>query len=87
MEQEKEFEQFLGGAPKEVVQEFKKPGELSEEELMGVLGGNINREVAVESQMQNADLFRPSSVEMEKEAMLQELAAQQQEEFARQKSN
>lgn len=87
MEQEKEFEQFLGGAPKEVVQEFKKPGELSEEELMGVLGGNINREVAVEAQMQNADLFRPSSVEMEKEAMLQELAAQQQEEFARQKSN
>ena len=35
MEQEREFDQYLGGAPREAVQEFKKPGELSEDDLKG----------------------------------------------------
>lgn len=80
MEPEKEFEQFLGGAPKEVVQEFKKPGELSEEELMGVLAGNPNREVAVDTQLQNEGLFRTSAVESEKAAMFRELEVHEQSE-------
>ena len=84
MEQEKEFEQYLGGAPREVVQEFKKPGELSEDDLMNVLAGNPNREVVVEAQMQNEDLFRQSSVESEKAAMFQELGEQAQTESSNQ---
>lgn len=79
MEQEKEFEQFLGGAPKEAVQEFAKPGELSEDELMNVLAGGPNREVVVASQMQNEALFRQSAVEGEKAAMFQELDEQSEE--------
>lgn len=76
MEQEKEFEQFLGGAPREAVQEFKKPGELSEDDLMDVLAGVSNRSVAVDMQMQNEDLFRRSAVDNEKAAMFQELEQQ-----------
>ena len=76
MEQEKEFEQFLVGAPREAVQEFKKPGELSEDDLMDVLAGVSNRSVAVDMQMQNEDLFRRSAVDNEKAAMFQELEQQ-----------
>ena len=76
MEQEKEFEQFLGGAPREAVQEFKKQGELSEDDLMDVLAGVSNRSVAVDVQMQNEDLFRRSAVDNEKAAMFQELEQQ-----------
>ena len=81
---EQEFEQYLGGAPREAVEEFKKPGELSEDELMNVLAGNPNREVVVEAQMQNEDLFRKSSVESEKAAMFQELGEQAQAESSNQ---
>lgn len=79
MEQEKEFEQYLGGAPKEAVEEFAKPGELSEEDLMGVLAGGANRSVMVEAQLQNESVFRQSAVEKEKAAMFQELEQSQQE--------
>ena len=73
MEQEREFDQYLGGAPREAVQEFKKPGELSEDDLMDVLAGVSNRSVAVDMQLQNEDLFRRTAVDNEKAAMFQEL--------------
>lgn len=73
MEQEKEFEQFLGGAPKEIVKEFKKPGELSEDDLMTVLAGVPDRSVSVDMQLQNEEVFRRSAVDNEKAAMFQEL--------------
>lgn len=79
MEQEREFDQYLGGAPREAVQEFKKPGELSEEELMNVLAGVSNRSVAVDMQMQSEDIFRRTAVENEKAAMFQELEQQSQQ--------
>jgi hypothetical protein len=78
MEQEREFDQYLGGAPREAVQEFKKPGELSEDDLMDVLAGVSNRSVAVDMQLQNEDLFRRTAVDNEKAAMFQELDQQSQ---------
>jgi hypothetical protein len=51
---------------------------------MNVLAGNPNREVVVEAQMQNEDLFRQSSVESEKAAMFQELGDQSQTESSNQ---
>ena len=78
MEQEREFDQYLGGAPREAVQEFKKLGELSEDDLMDVLAGVSNRSVAVDMQLQNEDLFRRTAVDNEKAAMFQELDQQSQ---------
>lgn len=78
MKQEKEFEQFLGGAPKEMVKEFAKPGELSEDELMDVLAGVPDRNVSADMQLQNEDVFRRSVVDNEKAAMFQELDQQSQ---------
>lgn len=73
---EKQAEAFYGGAPREAVQEFPKPGELSEEELMGVMAGP-NREAIVEKQFQNEENFRKTAVEREKAAMFAELEKSQ----------
>ena len=76
--EERELDQILGGAPREVVEEFPKPGELSEDDLMNVLAGGPNREVMVNAQLQHEELFRPTAVENEMNAMLQELGQQEQ---------
>lgn len=75
---QEELESILGGAPRAAVQEFQKPGELSEEELIGVLAGG-ERQVMVEKQLENEGLFRPAAVEAEKDAMFQELEQQRTE--------
>lgn len=76
---QEELESILGGAPRAAVQEFQKPGELTEEELMGVLAGG-ERQVMVEKQLENAGVFRQTSVDAEKQAMFQELEQQRQPE-------
>ena len=59
---EKEFDKYLGGAPREAVEEFprtqgmKQSDELSEDELMGVIGG-VDYEVALEHQLDKTSIF------------------------------
>lgn len=81
--QEKEFERYLGGAPREAVEEFPKPqyekqsDELSEEELMGAMGG-LDYGVAVEHALKTEGVFSKENLAKEKETaqMLGELTQQ-----------
>lgn len=83
---EKEFEQYLGGAPQAAVKEFEKPkdmmqpDQLSEEELMGVVSG-INYGTAYEFQKDRNDLFSEQVLERESEfaSMFKELEQNEQE--------
>ena len=68
----KEFDDIYGGQHPDAVQEFPIPGQLTEEELMGVISFP-ERDVAVDYQFQQEENFRPKSVEKEKEAMFTEL--------------
>ena len=82
MEQEKDFEQYLGGAPKAVVKEFPKVGELSEDDLDFPAAGYTSTTVASDYQfndLQKESVFREQSVADEKARMFAELdqAAQQ----------
>ena len=79
---EKEFEQYLGGAPKEVVKEFPKVGELSVEDLDFPMAGYSSTTAASDHQfneLQKESVFRESSVADEKARMLAELEQSQQE--------
>lgn len=81
--QEKEFEQYLGGAPREAVQQFPKPqdekqsDELSEQELIGAIGG-LNYGVAVAHSLKTEGVFSEETLAREKETaqMLGELSQQ-----------
>lgn len=73
---EKEFEQYLGGAPKEVVKEFPKVGELSADDLDFPAAGYTSTTSASNHQfneLQKESVFRESSVEDEKARMVAEL--------------
>lgn len=79
---EKEFEQYLGGAPKEVVKEFPKVGELSADDLDFPAAGYSSTTAASDHQfneLQKESVFRESSVADEKARMLAELDQAQQE--------
>ena len=79
---EKEFEQYLGGAPKEVVKEFPKVGELSADDLDFPAAGYASTTAASDHQfneLQKESVFRESSVADEKARMLAELDQAQQE--------
>lgn len=85
MEQEKEFEKYLGGAPKDVVEEFPKVGELSEEDLNFGMAGYKNTATAADYQfnhLQREEVFRESSVTAEKERMFAELEQAGQQEIS-----
>lgn len=69
---EKELEEILGGAPKETVNDFLKPGELDENNLDNVIAGLKTRDLAVEKNIENKELFRESSVNAELNSMLNE---------------
>ena len=71
---ENELEQYLGGAPKEVIKEFprveeKETGELSEEDLMNSLGG-LKYGVAVEQQLDQTNIFSEEVLAREKETAM-----------------
>lgn len=57
-----EADLILGGAPKESVQQFPKPGELSVSELDLILGA-VPNEVAVEAALTNQEFYRASQIE------------------------
>ena len=77
---EKEFEKYLGGAPREAVKEFTKPqdmvqpDELSEEDIMNVMGG-LNYNVAQDYHQDQTNVFSQNVLDREKEfaTMFQEL--------------
>lgn len=76
MEQEKDFEQYLGGAPKAAVKEFPKVGELSEDDLDFPMAGYTSTTVASDYQfndLQKESVFREQSVADEKTRMFAEL--------------
>lgn len=69
MEQEKDFEQYLGGAPKAVVKEFPKVGELAEDGLDFPMAGYTSTTVASDYQfndLQKESVFREQSAADEK---------------------
>lgn len=83
MEQEKEFEQYLGGAPKEAVKEFPKVGELSESDLDFPAAGYTSTTAASDhqfNQLQREGVFREQSVADEKARMFAELEQAEQQE-------
>ena len=78
--QEKDFERYLGGAPKAVVKEFPKPseekqsGEFTEEDIIGVIGG-LGYGVSLDYSLKNSSPYSQEILEREKETaqMLGEL--------------
>ena len=77
---EKEFDKYLGGAPREAVEEFTKPqdmiqpDQLSEEDIMNVIGG-LEYSIGQEYQQDKTNAFSQNVLDREKEfaAMFKEL--------------
>ena len=79
---EKDFEQYLGGAPKEAIKEFPKVGELSADDLDFPMAGYPSTTAASThqfNQLQKETIFRESSVNDEKARMFEELESSKQE--------
>ena len=77
---EKEFEEYLGGVPRQAVKEFTKPqdktqpDQLSDDDLMDAIAG-VGYDIAHDYQQDKVDLFSPNVLNRENEfaEMFQEL--------------
>lgn len=71
---EKDLSGIYGGQHPDAVQEFLKPGELTEDDLENVIM-HPNRQASVEKQMEHKELFSEAAIETE--MMFQELYQQE----------